>query len=66
MCSLTSSRKDPIVNNPQQMKTFQVFGHLHGYPWGINKVIQAETIEEAHEEGEALLDEVVSVKEIAA
>lgn len=54
------------MNNPQQMKTFQVFGHLHGYPWGINKVIQAETIEEAHEEGEAILDEVVSVKEIAA
>lgn len=46
-------------------KTFQVFGHLHGYPWGFNKIVKAKTIEEAHEEGELLLDEVVSVREIA-
>lgn len=48
------------------LKTYQVFGHMHGYPWGFNKTVQAATIEEAHEEGELILDEVVSVREIAA
>lgn len=59
-----TSRKEPNMNEPE-LKTFQVFGHKHGYPWGFNKVIRCATIEEAHEEGELLLDEVVSVKEIA-
>ena len=31
----------------------------------VNKIVKAKTIEEAHEEGELLLDEVVSVREIA-
>lgn len=51
--------------NEPELKTYQVFGHKHGFPWGFNKVVRCATIEEAHEEGELLLDEVVSVKEIA-
>ena len=53
------------MNDEKPMKTYQVFGHMHGYPWGFNKVVRCATIEEAHEEGGLLLDEVVSVKEIA-
>lgn len=47
------------------MKLFQVFGHMHGYPWGVTRTVEAETIEEAHEEGEHMVDEVISVKEIS-
>lgn len=45
-------------------KLFHAFGHLHGYPWGVTKTITAATIEEAHEEAESMLDDVVTVTEI--
>lgn len=46
-------------------RIWQVFGHAHGYPYGLTVTVEADTIEEAHEDGEQRLDEVVYVREIA-
>ena len=48
-----------------QPRLFQVTGTLTGYPWGLTKTIEADSIEDAHEEAEALFEEVVVCREIA-
>lgn len=48
-----------------QPRLFQVTGTLTGYPWGLTKTIEADSIEAAHEEAEALFEEVVVCREIA-
>ena len=50
-----------ISNSPRY---FAATGTLRGYPWGKTVLVEAETIDEAQEEAESLLDTVVGVKEV--
>lgn len=43
------------------MNKYRATGALNGYPWGVTLVIDADSIEAAHEEAEDRLDEVISV-----
>lgn len=50
-------------SNPR-MKTFQCTGTLPGYPYGVTRHYDCETIEEAHDLAEGDFEEVVTCKEI--
>lgn len=43
------------------MNQYIAEGKRHGYMWGVKIVIDADTIEEAHEEAQEQLDEVTRV-----
>lgn len=43
------------------LNQYRAHGSLHGYPWGVTIVVEAETIEEAHEIAEEQLAEVKQV-----
>ena len=45
-------------------RLFEAFGHMHGYPYGVNRSYECDSIEEAHDLAEGDLDEVVYVREI--
>lgn len=47
-----------------QSKLFEAFGAFNGYPHGVRRLIEADTIEEAHDIAEEKLDEVIYVSEI--